>query len=58
MRVDNGVNAFNIFLTITKTGQCHASITNLNIDQIRYQGYIVPIDETDNSISPEKTDMI
>lgn len=45
MKVDNGSNSFDLYLTIGKNGSCSASLTNIRIASIRYRGYVVPITE-------------
>ena len=44
LRVENkGSVAFTVFLTISKSGSCQASVSSLKIDNVRYSGYLVPI---------------
>ncbi len=44
LKVDNGgPNAFHLYITIGKNGNCYASVSSLRIDNIRYSGYLVPI---------------
>ena len=58
MTVDNGGrNAFNVYLTISKDGYCSASVSSLRIDNIRYSGYLVPIENKTN-INPLETNLI
>ena len=46
MKVTNGgSNTFDLYLTISKNGDCNASVTSLKIDNIRYSGTLVPIPE-------------
>ena len=55
LKVDNGgPNSFTLFLTISKNGNCYASVSSLKIDNVRYSGYLVPITDRDpQSESPE-----
>jgi hypothetical protein len=43
MKVTNGNNSFDVYITIGKNGSCTASLTNARIDMVRYSGEIVPI---------------
>lgn len=44
LKVDNGgANTFELYLTISKSGTCYASVSSLKIDNVRYSGYLVPI---------------
>jgi hypothetical protein len=44
LKVDNGgANTFNLYLTISKNGNCSASVSSLRIDNVRYSGYLVPL---------------
>jgi Domain of unknown function (DUF4251) len=48
MKVNNGgPNTFDVFIRITKNGYCSVSVSSLKIDNINYDGYLVPI--TDNT---------
>jgi len=47
MEVINGINSFNIHLTIGRNGSCNVFINNVRIDLVRYSGHIVPIKERD-----------
>jgi hypothetical protein len=49
MVVDNGTNSFDIYLSISKTGNCTASINTLKIDYVNYDGHLVPIKEKNSS---------
>lgn len=50
MKVKNGNTSFDVYISIGKNGSCDASLSNLNIDMVRYSGHIVPIKEkTDNT---------
>lgn len=49
MKVKNGRNAsFDVYINITKSGFCTASLSSLKIDNIRYSGYLVPISDNTN----------
>ena len=37
---------FKVFLSVSKKGQCNASVSGLKIESIRYTGHLVPIPET------------
>lgn len=53
MKVNNvGSNSFEVYLDISKNGYCNASINSLKIDNIRYSGYIVSIQN--NTRSPNQ----
>lgn len=44
LKVDNGgPNTFHLYITISKNGNCSASVSSLKIDNVRYSGYLVPI---------------
>lgn len=45
MRVENGGNAFDVYLTINKNGNANASVNSLKINNVQYYGYVVPLDE-------------
>ena len=50
MKVRNeGSNSFDVYLTISKNGNCSASINSLKINNINYSGYVVPISDNTNS---------
>jgi hypothetical protein len=49
MVVDNGTNSFDIYLSISKTGNCTASINTMRIDYTNYDGHLVPIKEKNSS---------
>lgn len=55
MKIENGqATSFVVFLNISKSGHCSASVSSLKIDNIRYSGYLVPIPgETSVSSSGE-----
>jgi hypothetical protein len=58
MKVNNGSNnTFDVYLTITKNGYCNVSVSSLKIDNIRYSGYLVPI-QSDSNASLKEGDMI
>ena len=58
MKVNNGgSNAFDIYLSISKSGYCTVSVSSLKIDNIRYAGYLVPIPGVTNT-SPEEGNKI
>jgi hypothetical protein len=51
MKVGNGrSNTFDVYITITKNGYCSASVSSLKIDNIRYSGYLVPIDDNSDTL--------
>lgn len=52
LKVSNGANTFDLYLTISKSGACNASVSSIKIDNVRYSGYLVPIKER-NQRSPE-----
>lgn len=52
LKVSNGANTFDLYLTISKSGACIASVSSIKIDNVRYSGYLVPIKER-NQRSPE-----
>jgi hypothetical protein len=43
LKVSEGGNSFDIFLSVNQSGSCDASISSLKISNIRYSGNIVPI---------------
>jgi hypothetical protein len=52
MKVDNGgPNTFSVNISISRNGYCSASVSSLKIDNVRYEGYLVPIIDKDNSSS-------
>jgi hypothetical protein len=54
LKVNNGgPNTFHIFLTITKDGECYASVSSMKIENIRYSGYLVPI--SDHNIGADQS---
>ena len=58
MKIDNGgSNSFEVYLTISKNGNCNASVSSLRIDNIRYSGYLVPISDKKSPFL-QKGDMI
>ena len=50
MKVNNGNNSFDVYLTIGKNGNCSASLSNIRIDYVMYSGHIVPI--KDKTVMP------
>jgi hypothetical protein len=56
VRVNGGSNSFLVYLTISKSGKCNASVSSLRIDNVRYTGYLVPIPESLPEIVPEPPD--
>lgn len=50
MKMNNGNNSFDVYLTIGKNGNCSASLSNIRIDYVRYSGHIVPI--KDKTVMP------
>jgi hypothetical protein len=45
LRVNGGANSFLVYLTVTKSGNCNASVSSLKIENTRYSGHLVPIPE-------------
>lgn len=45
MNVIRGGDSFNVFLTIGKNGSCSASLSGIRIDNVRYTGNLVPLNE-------------
>jgi len=43
LKVSQGGTSFDIFLNISKSGSCDASITSMQINNVRYSGKVVPI---------------
>jgi hypothetical protein len=43
MRVDNGSGAFDVYLTIGRSGLTTASVNSMRINGARYRGQVVPI---------------
>jgi hypothetical protein len=43
MKVKNEMNTFDVFLTLTKDGNCNTSLTSNKIDYVRYTGNFVPL---------------
>jgi hypothetical protein len=43
MKVGNGANAFNIYMTVGRDGTTNASVDGMRINNARYRGYVVPI---------------
>jgi len=56
VRVNGGSNSFLVYLTISKSGKCSASVSSLRIDNVRYTGYLVPIPEKYPEFVPEPPD--
>jgi hypothetical protein len=57
MKVDNGRNSFDVYLTINKNGSCNVSFNTLMIDIVNYSGYLVPIKDK-NSLPLQETNVI
>jgi hypothetical protein len=53
MEVGNGASTFDVFLTISKTGSVSASVNSLRIENTRFFGYIVPIQEPADENRPQ-----
>jgi hypothetical protein len=54
MKVGNANrNTFDVYLDISKSGYCTASVSSLKIDIIRYSGFIEPIKGETNTTPPE-----
>jgi hypothetical protein len=59
LKVDNGgPNSFKLYLTISKNGDCYASVSSLRIDNVRYSGYLVPISDRNPPSQSPDGDMI
>ena len=60
MKVKNDKNTFDIFITITDSGYCDASLTSYRIDYVRYTGNFIPLmpkeenQEKEEKALPEK----
>jgi hypothetical protein len=50
---NNGSSSFDVFVRISKDGYCSASVSNLKIDYVRYDGYLVPLRDQPNTPSQE-----
>jgi hypothetical protein len=46
---NNGSSSFDVFVRISKDGYCSASVSNLKIDYVRYDGYLVPLKDQPNN---------
>jgi hypothetical protein len=53
MKVQNRNTSFDVYISIGKNGSCNASLSNLNIDMVRYSGHIVPINEKTGNTTQE-----
>jgi len=54
MTVSNaGGTKFDVYLDISKSGYCDASVSSLKIDNIRYSGFVEPIKVETNTTQPE-----
>jgi hypothetical protein len=51
LKITSGGDTFDVFLDITNTGKCYATISSLKIDQMSYSGELVPI----SNIKPEES---
>ena len=40
---NNGSSSFDVFVRISKDGACTISVSNLKIDDVTYDGYLVPL---------------
>lgn len=45
LKVGNGATSFNVYLTIRMNGSANASVNSLRIENARYRGYLVPLNE-------------
>jgi hypothetical protein len=45
MKVTRGGETLHVFLNISATGQCEASLSGMKIQNISYSGYLVPLKE-------------
>jgi len=46
---NNRSSSFDVFVRISKDGYCSASVSNLKIDYVRYDGYLVPLKDQPNN---------
>jgi hypothetical protein len=46
---NNGSSSFDVFIRIGKNGNCTASVSSLKIDNVRYDGYLVPLRDQPNT---------
>jgi hypothetical protein len=56
-KVTNGINTFDLYLSIGKNGSCNASLSSNLIDNINYTGYIVPLKDK-ATVSNQKVNKI
>lgn len=45
MKVDNGSTAFNVYMSIGRKGYANVSVNSFRLNNTRYRGYIVPLDQ-------------
>jgi hypothetical protein len=58
MKVKNdGSSSFDVFVRISKDGSCTTSVSNLKIDDVTYDGYLVPLMDQP-SATPEEVNPI
>jgi Domain of unknown function (DUF4251) len=50
---NGGSNSFDVFIRISKNGYCSASVSSLKINNVTYNGYLVPIIDKTNKIPLE-----
>jgi hypothetical protein len=55
MKVKNENNSFDVYISINNKGYCNASITNYQLDRVRYTGTFIPFKVKEDSISNENT---
>jgi hypothetical protein len=53
MKVKNDKNTFDVFVTISNSGSCDASLASYRIDNVRYRGIFIPLRQKEESIDPE-----
>jgi hypothetical protein len=56
-KVSNGINSFDLYLSIENNGSCNISLSNVMIDKVSYTGYIVPLKEK-TAVPVQKSDAI
>jgi hypothetical protein len=54
LKLENGgFNSFDVSIRISKNGYCSASVSSLKINNVTYDGYLVPIIDKTNKIPLE-----
>src|ERR1035437_203007 len=54
---NNGSSSFDVFVRISKDGSCTTSVSNLKIDDVTYDGYLIPLKDQP-SATPEEVNPI